>query len=102
MEYPTSKKLSIALRDAIDSNSKRIPFQPAQKILEWQDLIDFVGKTFDIEKNRKRALKPGLDSPFSQVLRDTLRENRIAVLKKILLEYDKSQYGPVLTQRGVL
>jgi hypothetical protein len=97
IEYSTTKKLGIALRDAIDSNSKRIPFQPAQKILEWQDLVDFVGKTFEIEKNRKRAFKSGLDTPFSQVLKDTLRDNRVAVLKKVLLEYDKSQYGPIVT-----
>jgi hypothetical protein len=95
-EYHTGKKLGIALRDAIDSNSKRVVFQPAQKILEWQDLVDFVGKTFEIEKNRKMAFKSGLDSPFSQVLRDTLRENRIGVLKRILVEYDKSQYGHIL------
>jgi hypothetical protein len=95
-EYPTCKELAITIRDAIDSNSKRIIFLPANRVFEWKELVDFLGRTFEIEKNRRMAFKPGPTGPFSQVIKSTLRENRVQVLKKALLEFNEPEYKHIL------
>jgi len=91
IEFDRLPELAKSLRQAIDSQVKRVPISSDNdEYLSWEELVSYLGETFDIINNRQRAL--GKDG-FTKTINNILREGRVDILRKALKEYNPKLYG---------
>jgi hypothetical protein len=97
-EYKTIKKLALDIKLAINSYLSRTTFGPLDKILSREELKEFLGKTLDNEKNRKKSFSGGVvktfrDTIFAQTINGPKRK---ALFVELLIEYNREVYAPLL------
>ena len=94
--YSRANDLARALRDGIDSNKKRVKSGPGGRVLENDELQDYVGSLMDLPQNRQIAFKSSNGEVWSKGMVDKLRKDRLDILEDLLLKHNKAEYSKLL------
>lgn len=90
MEFQNVIECSKHLKLVIDSYNKKLPFGEPEKIFSWNDLVYYLGETFDIIKNRQLCFG---NNGYVSTMHNILRPSRVMTLTKALKEYNLDLYS---------